>query len=76
MGYLKDSYNMSIKPLLNFASPVITPIGNFLTSGSNYNPSESAASNFTNSFTTPNNLFDDTFINNSFKCFHPEIITI
>ena len=56
---------MSIKPLLDFASPVITPIGNFLTSGSNYNPSESAASNFTNSFTTPNNLFDDTFMSDN-----------
>ena len=65
MGYLKDSYNMSIKPLLNFASPVITPIGNFLTSGSNYNPNESAASNFTTSFTTPSNLFDDTFMSDN-----------
>jgi len=65
MGYLKDSYNMSIKPLLDFASPVITPIGNFLTSGSNYNPNESAASNFTTSFTTPSNLFDNTFMSDN-----------
>jgi len=65
MGYLKDSYNMSIKPLLDFASPVITPIGNFLTSGSNYNPNESAGSNFVNSFTTPSNLFDDTFMSDN-----------
>jgi len=65
MGYLKDSYNMSIKPLLNFASPVITPIGNFLTSGSNYDANASAGSNFVNSFSTPSNLFDDTFMSDN-----------
>ena len=56
---------MSIKPLLDFASPVLTPIGNFLNSGSNYNPNESAASNFTQSFSTPSNLFDDTFMSDN-----------
>jgi hypothetical protein len=65
MGYLKDSYNMSIKPLLDFASPVITPIGNFLTSGSNYDANASAGSNFVNSFSTPSNLFDDTFMSDN-----------
>ncbi len=65
MGYLKDSYNMSIKPLLDFASPVITPINNFLTSGSNYDANASAGSNFVNSFSTPSNLFDDTFMSDN-----------
>ncbi len=56
---------MSIKPLLDFASPVITPINNFLTSGSNYDANASAGSNFVNSFSTPSNLFDDTFMSDN-----------
>ena len=64
-SYLTDSYNMSIKPVLDFISPVITPIGNFFTSGESYDPDKSTTANLIQSFQTPTNLFEDNWMSDN-----------
>ena len=63
-NYWKQSIH-NLEPVLDFISPVTDAATNFLTSGSSYDPNESATSNFTTSFTTPSNLFDDTFMSDN-----------
>ena len=60
-NYWKQSIH-NLEPVLNFVEPVTSAIGNFLTSGENYDPNKGVINNFTESFTTPSNLFEDSWM--------------
>ncbi|MDP6583562.1 MAG: hypothetical protein QF535_02820, partial [Anaerolineales bacterium] len=51
--YLSTVNQMYVQPTLDFIEPVTSALGNFFTSGSNYDPSVSTLTNFTNAFQDP-----------------------